>query len=125
MKNCLTKFIGLEVMFGVSDPWDFYTSHGDQEYSATVKAASSELLLLELALPIQYKGVVCKHLVATARHADKSLADITSTHGVPVNLIPAIIREEADANADNLFNAAKAWRGWDLIGGLKAKKCSN
>ena len=120
-KHALSKFVQSKVVFGVSDPWDFYVEHGDQEYSAIVKAASSELLLLELTVPLQYKEVVFKHLVATARHADKGLADITSAHGVPVNLIPAIIQEEADANADNLFNAAASWRGWNLIGGLRLK----
>lgn len=122
MNSSLEKFIGSQVAFGVSDPWDFYEEHGDQNYSAVVKATSVELLLLELAVPIQYKGSVCKYFVATARHADKSLADITTSHAVPANLIPAIIRDDADANADNLFKVAASWRGWGLIGGLGLKQ---
>lgn len=121
MKNSLMNLIGSKVTFGVSDPWDFYVEHGDKTYSAIVNAVASELLLLELTVPLQYKGVIFKYLVATARHADKSFADITTSHAVPVNLIPAILQEDADANADNLFKAAASWRGWDLIGGLGLK----
>jgi len=121
MKPSLERLIGSAVSFGVSDPWEFYEEHGDQNYSAIVKAASLGLLLLELTVPIQYKETVCKYFVATARHADKSLADITTSHAVPVNLTPAIIHNEAEANADNLFKAAASWRGWGLIGGLGLK----
>jgi|GEM_PF-3590698 len=118
----LGKLVQSKVVFGVSDPWDFYTEHGDQEYSAIVKAVSSELLLVELTVSLQYKGVVFKHLVATARHEDKSLADMTTSHAVPVNLVPAILQEKtADANTDDLFHAAASWRSWHLIGGLRLK----
>ena len=106
LKHSFERFIGSTVSFGVSDPWEFYEEHGDQNYSAIVKAASGKLLLLELMVPIHHKGTVCKYFVAAARHADKSLADMTTSHAVPVNLTPAIIHNEADTNADNLFKVA-------------------
>ena len=87
MNFSLVNFIGSEVTFGVSDPWAFYTSHGDQEFSAIVKAALSELLLVELTRPLEYKGVVFKHLVASARHSDKSVADIVSTEYENINCL--------------------------------------
>jgi hypothetical protein len=38
-----------------------------------------------------------------------------------VNLTPAIVQDGVNATAENLFNAAKAWRSWHLIGGLGLK----
>lgn len=105
-------------------PWDFYTEHGDQEYSAIIKAALSEMLLIELTVPLQYKGVILQYLVVTARHADKSLADMTTSHAVPMNMTPALFNEKVDINTDDLFHAAAAWRSWHLIGGIKLK-CEN
>lgn len=118
-KQDLEKFVGLNVVFGVSDPWDFSTIYGDREFSASVLAVLQSNLLLELAEPLRYKGVEFKYVTASARHEDKCLSEISTSHAVPVNFTPAIIQEKEDVDANELFKAATAWRGWGLIGGLK------
>ena len=114
----LNDFVGRRVIFGVSDPWDFGPEDGAGLWTASVKAASHDALLLKLTEPINYKGTSCDHLVATARHADKRLSQMSKIETIPVNLTPIPTNSVTEDKPEAFFHAAAAWRAWHLIGGL-------
>lgn len=117
----LNNFVGRRVIFGVSDPWDFGPKDGTGLWTASVKGTSHNALLLELTEPIKYKGISCNHLVATARHEDKQLSQMSEVESIPVNMTPIPTNSVKEDKPEAFFHAAVAWRGWHLIGGLGIK----
>ena len=118
----LDRFIGRQVVFGVSEPWDFSTEHGVGPFPALVKAASQDALLLELPALISYKGVRFDYLVATPRHVDKDLSQATDMVAIPANLTPVPAETIKGNEPLEFFKAATAWRQWHLVGGLQMAK---
>ncbi len=114
----LKELINRKVVIGVSDPWDFYTEHGDGPFLATVVAVSDEAILLRLLKQMTYGGVEFLHLVALPRHVGMGLTQMTNAVAVPVNLTPVPI-STSGSEPDAYFNTAAAWRRWHLIGGLR------
>jgi len=102
----------------VSDPWDFAAENGEGPFAATVVAAQEKAIALKLDNPLSFKGTVFDHLVATARHVDKELSNL-SRNAIPVNLTPITPRAAGSAQTNVLFAAAEDWRGWHLTGGLR------
>lgn len=72
--------IGMAVSISVSDPWEFDDLHGDgplvgkilqvgPDYWARLYShGEKEALLLQLAKPLTFEGVVCEYFIASSRH---------------------------------------------------------
>jgi hypothetical protein len=116
----LNELKGRQVTFQVSDPWDFGTEHGVGPFPASIEAASQQGLLLQLAKPLVYKGLPFRFVVATPRHEDSPLEAIADQKVVPTNLTPVPETAGEGSHSESMFEAAAHWRGWHLIGAIRA-----
>jgi hypothetical protein len=93
---------GRAVMLDISDPWELTAEPGDPRPRATVvderrgaQDGTGESLLLELATPIQFRGVAYSAVVAIARRAEPLIDALaagrsceTSVYGIPASNPP-------------------------------------
>jgi len=115
----MNHLIGRQAILEVSDPWEFGSEHGAGPFAASIDTASPQGLILKLASPLTYKGLIFRSVVATARHDDKPLDTITDHGFTPVNLTPIPLHQ--DTSPEDAFGAAAQWRGWHLIGGIRRR----
>ena len=105
------------VQFGVSDPWEFGEQNGQGPFSAAIEDSAGDLLLLRLDAPIVFEGLSVTHFVASPRHAHTGFSEIGRGRAVPANLTPVV---PAPRTTRAAFDDARSWRGWHLIGGVRA-----
>lgn len=115
----LVDLIGCQVVFGVSEPWEFGLDYSQDQFFASVISVSQDSILLKLPKPMRYRETDFEHLVAMARHTDKNLSQMTNTVAIPVNLIPIQLGLVKEDKPEAFFNAAASWRQWHLVGGLR------
>lgn len=86
----------------VSDPWEFGTECGVGPFAGIVEAARSDMLLLRLEAPIDYRGARLLSIVATPRH-DPGTIDMLATAGrlaANISFLPILVTGESQLDAD-------------------------
>ena len=107
-----------QILIIVSEPWDFVTQHGSGPFTATTEDVSEQQVAIRLRQPLDFRNEVIALLVATPRH----IGDVLEVGAAPihVNLTPILEHGRKATDFDAVFRQAAAWRGWHLIGSIKA-----
>ena len=77
----------MDVSVLVSDPWDFGTECGVGPFRGSVVRREGMTLLIHLNVPIQYRGIELRAVVARPRYAQEILDEHLRREPVAMNLL--------------------------------------
>lgn len=104
----------MRVRVGLSDPWDLVTAVSTGPLQAMVLrvgrdscSPEAKSLLLRLAMPFEYGGVVCEYVIASSRYRHDDLAGIAGGSSVVCSFTRISGEQAASDQAFDLTN----WRG--------------
>lgn len=105
---------GMTVRVYLDDPWDLVTAVGSGPLQATVLQVGgdswlpeAQSLLLRLAGPFEYGGVVCEYVIASSRYRKDDLAGVARGSSVACSFTRI---SSAQAASDGPFDLG-VWRG--------------
>ena len=87
-----SDLVGKKLDVVLIDPWDFVTTNGSGPFIANVirfghdKSTGVECLVLELALPLNYKTEEFGYFMATIRHEGRTFQQVLSDARIACNL---------------------------------------
>ncbi len=105
---------GVHVRVYLSDPWELVTAVGAGPLQAMVLrvgrdswSPEAKSLLLRLAMPFEYRGVVCEYVIASSRYRHDDVAGIGDGSSVACSFTRISGEQAASDEAFDLTN----WRG--------------
>lgn len=110
---------GMNVSIVVSDPWEFGEEQGNGPFTGKIlgvgpdywareyNSGEKEALLLQLAFPLTFEGVMCEYFIVTSRHETEQVGSLSN--GAEVHCALTRISKEHATSLDPFD--LDAWRG--------------
>ncbi|HEX8218698.1 MAG TPA: hypothetical protein VF914_05735 [Chloroflexia bacterium] len=114
-----TGLAGMNVSFVASDPWEFGEEHGNGPFAGKIlrvgtdywakqyNSVEKEALLLQLAIPLTFEGVMYEYFIVTSRHETEQVGSLSD--GAEVHCALTRISKEQATSLDPFD--LHGWRG--------------
>ncbi len=107
------------VQVQVSDPWDFISVCGSGPFKGQIQDIKEREFLIRFEKNIVYGGKAISAWVALPRYQETKSGMDAQKRRLVINLIPVVDENVSNSmGTSNLFQKARQWRAWHLIGEL-------